>query len=151
MRKILFFQKKIKLLNVQFMVHSVSAQTPDNLKLVSYLFSETISKTIYTLVEIDNITRQATASKHVEILFRFMVLLFSGDFFRLTSLEILNSLVLKHTNGRYTKMIKIIKTIVLDMIVPFVEIALNVMWKMISNARRDSNLHLVTDVRWKIG
>ena len=109
------------------MVYSVFVQTPDNLELVACLFSETISKTMYILVEIDNITRQATTSKHVEILFRFTVLLFLGNFCRLTSLEILNSLVLKHTNGMYTEMIKIIKTMVLDMTMPFVEIAIKVM------------------------
>ena len=108
-------------------IASVFVQTPDNLKLVACLFSETISKTMYTLVEIHNITRQATTSKHVEILFRFTVLLFSGDFFQLTSLQILNSLMLKHTSGSYTVMIKIIKTMVLDRTMPFVEIAIKVM------------------------
>ena len=34
---------------------------------------------MYTPLEMDNITRQETANKQVEILFKFNVVLFSGD------------------------------------------------------------------------
>ena len=49
----------------------------------------------------DNITRQATTNKQVEILFKLIVALFSGDiaFLLRTSLEILNSLNLSTAMG----------------------------------------------------
>ena len=78
-RKTLFFQKKIKLFNVQFMVNIVVTQMWDNLALEACLFSVLRLYTMYTTAGIDNSTRQATTNKQVEILFKSIVVLFSGD------------------------------------------------------------------------
>ena len=100
-RKTLFFQKKIKLLNVPFIVNIVVAQMRDNLALEPCLFLTSILKTVYTLIGMDNTTRQATTNEQVEIVFKFIVVLFSGDvaFPRRTFLEILNSFALRYNNG----------------------------------------------------
>ena len=123
-RKILFFQKKIKLLNVPFIVNIVVAQMRDNLALEPCLFVTMILKTVYTLAGMDNTTRQATTNEQVEILFKFIVVLFSGDvaFLRRTSLEILNSLMLTYNNGGNTAELKIVILSGLGMIMSFVEI-----------------------------
>ena len=116
-RKILFFQKKIRLLIVQFMLYSVSVQMLESFKLVACLFSKALSKTMYVLVHMVNTTRQATTNKQEEILFRFMVALFSGfaKFFLRTSLEILNSLMLKYTRGRNVATMKMMKATFTEM------------------------------------
>ncbi len=64
-RRTLFFQKKIKLLNVEFMLTIVSAQREDNLALVVVAFP-TILNTTERPVGMDNTTKQAAASKQVE-------------------------------------------------------------------------------------
>ena len=59
------------------MVKNVTVQIKDNLTLEASLFSVPTSKIIYILDGTDNATRQATANKQVEILFKFIVVLFS--------------------------------------------------------------------------
>ena len=144
-RKTLFLQKKIKLLNVQFMVKIVIAQMRDNLALEPCLFSVLILKTMYTLNGMDNTRRQAATNKQVEILFKFSVVPFSDDvaFLQRTSLEILNSLKLRYSNGRNIAMTKVIIWNVLFMIVPFVEMLYKVLLIRSSIARRVSILRLV--------
>ena len=102
----------------------VATQTRDNLTLEACLLSDKISKTKYTPAEMDNTTRQATTSKQLEILFKHIVVLFSGDvtFLRRTSLEILNSLKLRYSNGGNTMIRKIIDATVQEMIMLFVDI-----------------------------
>ena len=79
---------------------------------------------MYTMVGIDNTTRQATTSKQVEILFKFIVVLVSDNvaILRRASVEIWNSLKLRYANGRNTTIREITKTIVLGMILSFVEV-----------------------------
>ena len=86
MRKTLFFKKKIKLLNVQSVFHIVVDQIKDNLTFEVCLFSEINVKTKYALAEEDDTT-----------LFKFIVVLFSGNaaFLRRTSRKILNGLKLR--------------------------------------------------------
>ena len=84
------------------MVKNLTVPMKDNLTLEASLFSVFMLKIVYRLVGIDNTTIQATTDKQVEILFKFIVVLFSGDILRRTSLKILNSLKLRNTNGRNT-------------------------------------------------
>ena len=130
------------------MVKIVIAQVRDNLALEPCLFSVLILKTMYTLNGMDNIRRQAATNKQVEILFKFSVVPFSDDvaFLRRTSLEILNSLKLRYSNGRNIAMTKVIIWNVLFMIMPFVEMLYKVLLIRSSIARRVSILRLVTDV-----
>ena len=148
-RKTLFFQKKIKLLNVQFIVKNVAVQMTDNLAFEASLFSEFMLKIIYIQFGINNTTRQATTNKQVEILFKFILVLFSGDvdILRRTSLEILNSLKLRNTKGRNTAITINTGCTVLGMIMSCVEITFKVVWKMSSIARKVISLCLVTDAR----
>ena len=97
MRKTLFFQKKIKLLNVQLVFQMVVGQIKDNLTFEDCLFSDINLKTKYALAEEDDTKTKATTSKQLEMFFKFIVVLFSGNaaFLRRTSLEILNSLKLR--------------------------------------------------------
>ena len=68
------------------------------------LFLQITSKTMDTLDRMDNTTTQATTNKQVNILFKFIVVLFSGNvvLFRCISVEILNSLKFRYTNGGNT-------------------------------------------------
>ena len=79
---------------------------------------------MYTLDGIDNTTRQATTNKQVEILFKFIVVLFSADvsFLLCTSREILNSLKLRYINGKNRVITKIIRLVTLEMIMSIAEI-----------------------------
>ena len=131
------------------MFQIVIDQMKDNLTLEGCLFSAIISKTRSALAEVDDSTTRPTTNKQVEILFKFIVVLVSGDatFLRRTSLEILNSLKLRYTSGRNTVTIKIVKSSVLAIIMSFVAITCNAVWKMSNIARRVSSLRLVTDVR----
>ena len=98
---------------------TVVDQMRDNLTLEARSFSDIISKTMYTLAEMDNTTRQATTNTQLEILFKFILVLFSGDaaFLRRTSLEILNSLKLRYSRGDDIAIIVIVKTIVQGIVV----------------------------------
>ena len=60
-----------------------------------------IQSTMKSVDRVDNTTTKATTNKQVNILFKFIVVLFSGSVvrFRRTSLEILNSLKFRFTNG----------------------------------------------------
>ena len=131
------------------MFQIVIDQMKDNLTLEGCLFSAIISKTRSALAEVDDSTTRPTTNKQVEILFKFIVVLVSGDatFLRRTSLEILNSLKLRYTSGRNTVTIKIVKSSVLAIIMSFVAITCNAVKKMSNIARRVSSLRLVTDVR----
>ena len=103
---------------------------------------------MYTMVGIDNTTRQATTSKQVEILFKFTVVLVSDNvaILRRTFVEIWNRLKLRYANGRNTTIRKITKTIVLGMILSFVEIIFKVELTTRTTVRRVNSLRLVTDV-----
>ena len=83
------------------------------------------------------------------ILFKLIVVLFLRDiaFFRRTSLEILNSLKLRYSNGGNTAITKISTLSALGMILSFLEITFKLTWKVSNIARRVSSLRLVTDVR----
>ncbi len=76
-RKILFFQKKIKLLNEEFMVDRVCAQTKDNFAFVVDTFP-TKPNTTKRPIGMDITTTQAAASKQDETFFKFILLLFCG-------------------------------------------------------------------------
>ena len=148
-RKTLFFQKKMRLFNVELMVNSVPTQIRDSITMEASLFPVLILKTMYTLNGMDNTTRETTTNKQVEILFKFIVVLFSEDivFFLRTTLVILNNLKFKYANGGNTAMIQITETTFLGIIKSFVEIAYKVVWEMSNIASRVSSLRLVTDVR----
>jgi hypothetical protein len=92
-RKTLFIQKNIKLLNVEFMVNTVDDQRKDSLSLFVVDFTANPNKT-YKLAGMDSNTRQATASKQEEMFFKFVVVLFPGDtaLIRRVFLEIVNNL-----------------------------------------------------------
>ena len=130
MRKTLFLQKKIKLLNVQFMVNIVVAQTADNLALEASLFSVLILKTMYSPVIMHNTRRAPTTNKQVEILFKFIVVLFSGDaaFLRRTFLEMMNNLKLKYIKGGNTTRITISMLRAFGMIM----LSLEIMFKVVT-------------------
>ena len=106
------------------MPKKVAAQILDNLALEACLFSVCILKTMYTLDGMDNITRQATTNKQLEILFKFTLVPFSGGFafLRRALLEIWNSLKFRHTNEGNTVVIKIITQRVLEMMKSYMEI-----------------------------
>ena len=96
----------------------------------------------------DNIRRQATANKQLEILFKWIVLFLDNfAFLPRTSLEILNSLKLRYTKGGNRTMVPIIKTSVREMTMSFVEITYEVVCTTSNIARRVNSLRLVTDVR----
>ena len=99
--------------------------------------------------ELNNTTREAEASKQAEILFKFFVVLSSADilFLRRISLDILNSLKLKYSNGGNEAIIKVTITDAQGMIMSFEEITHKVVYKISIIARRVSSLRLVTDVR----
>jgi hypothetical protein len=72
-RKTLFFQKKIKQLNVEFIEAIVKPQYPLMFELskIDVLSFEFIFNTTYTSVGMDiNVTWQANASKQLEIFFK---------------------------------------------------------------------------------
>ena len=94
------------------------------------IFNVDIKENVYTLVGMDNTTRQATTNKQVEILFKSIVVLFSGDvaFPRRTFLEILNSFALSYNNGGKRVVLNIIILSGLGMIMSFVEITCKVLW-----------------------
>ena len=99
------------------------------------------------MAEMDNITRQATTKKQVEILFKFNVVLSPGDVFvRRKYREILNSLKFMYSNGGDETIVKINIKKFLAMIMSFVEITYKEVKKISSIARRVSSLRLVTDV-----
>ena len=75
MRKTLFFQKKIKLFNVQFMVTHVYDQIYDNL-IVFADFSARLNAMLKFVGMYNNI-KQATTHKAIEIFCKFTVVLFS--------------------------------------------------------------------------
>ena len=79
MRKTLFFQKKIRLLNAQFTANIVVTQMRDNLALESCLFALLTLKAMYTIVGTDNTRSVKTTKKQEEILFKRLSVLFSGD------------------------------------------------------------------------
>ena len=89
------------------------------------------------MTELDNTIRQATTNKHVEILFKLIVALFSGDIalLRRTSLDILNSLKLKYSKGGDDATRKIITTDVQEIIMSFVEITYKMVWTISNIAR----------------
>ena len=93
MRKTLFLQKKIKLLNVEFATYTVYAQTKDIFTLFDVDFSVKLNAR-QKLVGMVNNTRLATPNKHVKILFKSTFLITSGNItlFRRIFLEILNNL-----------------------------------------------------------
>ena len=61
------------------MFQIVIDQMKDNLTLEGCLFSAIISKTRSALAEVDDSTTRPTTNKQVEILFKFIVVLVSGD------------------------------------------------------------------------
>ena len=83
------------------MVKIVTVQMLDNITLEACSLSALVLTSMATPVGMDNTTREATINKQVEILFRLIIVIFSGEvaFLRRTSLEILNSLKLRNTNG----------------------------------------------------
>ena len=109
MRKTLFFQKKIKLFNVEFMVTHVNAQTEDNLTLFED-FSIRKNATL-TLCGMDNNIKQATAHKPVEMFLKFATVLLSGARSRCNFLAMANNLKLTKINGGTNMTTKIIKNI----------------------------------------
>ena len=107
-----------------------------------------MSKTMNAATETDNTTTQATTNKQAEILVKFTVVLLPGDVFvRRKSLETLNSLKLRYSNGGVDAKIKIILTTFLGIIMLFVATTYKVLQKMRIIARRVNSLRLVTDVR----
>ena len=90
-----------------------------------------MSKTMNAATETDNTTRQATTNKQAEILVKFTVVLLLGDVFvRRKSLETLNSLKLRYSNGGVDAKIKIILTTFPGIIMLFGETAYKVLQKM---------------------
>ena len=147
MRKTLFFQKKIKLFNVQFMVIHVYDQIYDNL-IVFADFSARLN-TMLKLVGMYNNIKQATTHKAIEMFCKFTVVLFSGDTARsrCTFLTMINSLKLTKINGGRNKARKMSKSIAPEIARPFLEIMRMTVIGISNIARRDNSLRLVTDVR----
>ena len=151
MRKTLFFQKKIKLFNVQFMLLHVSAQMKDIfIVFVDFPVRLNVMK---KLAGMENNIKQATAHKPTEMFFKFTVVLCPGGTVRLrvTFLAIASNLKLANINGGKNNATKIAKNTAREIAVPVLEIIYTTVVVISNIARRVSSLRLVTDVRWKNG
>ena len=109
MRKTLFFQKKIKLFNVQFMVLHESAQIEENV-IVLKDFPARLNA-MFKLVGRYNNMRQPTTHNAGEMFFKFSLLPFSSDTARsrCTFLAMMNNLRLININGGRNKTMRMIK------------------------------------------
>ena len=97
----------------------------------------------------DSNTRQATTHKAVETVFKFFVVLFSGDaaLSRCTFRTMINNLKLTNINGGRNKPRKIVIVTGKEIIKPFIDIKHLTAIVVTNIARRVSSLRLVTDVR----
>ena len=131
------------------MVNIVVPQTIDNLALEASLFSVLILKTMYSPVIMHNTTRVPTTNKQVEILFKFIVVLFSGDvaFLRRTFLEMMNNLKLEYIKGGNTTRATVSMLRAFGMIILSLKIMFKVIYTISNIARGVSSRCLVTDVR----
>ena len=129
------------------MVKVVTDQMRDSLALKDCLFSVLTLKATYELDGICNTTRQKTAKKQVEMLFKFILLCWDDVSPGRTSLEIWNSLKLMNANGRNTLVMEIMTMNVVEMTMSYVDITYMVVWSKSNIARRMSSLRLVTNVR----
>jgi hypothetical protein len=95
-RKILFFQKKIKQLNVEFIVRDVLAQSRASFTLSHNIgvFFEAIANPMQIITGIYSTTKQATASKQLDIFLNENVFFVLGGIplFLRVFLAIMNSL-----------------------------------------------------------
>ena len=121
MRKTLFFQKKIKLFNVQFMVLHVNAQMKDNLIMFSE-FSARSNAMLKPSGVYSNIRRQKPIkpSKYFSNLLSFSLLDTLRS--RCTFLAMVNNLKLTNINSGRNIVVKIIKNTVEEITKPFSEI-----------------------------
>ena len=147
MRKTLFFQKKINLFNVEFMVIHVYDQIYDNL--IVFVDLSAKLNTMLKLVGMQNNIRQATTHKAIQMFCKFTVVLFSGDAARprCTFLTTINHLKLTKINGGRNKARKISKSIAPEIAKLFLEIMRRTVIGKSNIARRVNSLRLVTDVR----
>ena len=147
MRKTLFFQKKIKLFNVQFRVIHVYDQIYD--KFIVFADLSARLNAMLKLVGMYNNIREAKTHKAIEMFCKFTVVLFSGDAARsrCTFLTMMNNFKLTNINGGRNKARKMSKSIATEITKPFLEIICMTVIGISNIARRVNSLCLVTDVR----
>ena len=146
MRKILFFQKRIKLFNVKFMATHVNDHVQDKFAFVNFPAS---SNAMSKLIGMDNNNVQPTAHKAVEMFFKFIVVLFPGDTARsrCTFLAMTNNLKLTNINGGRNTAMRTIKNTGLENSKLYPKLICMTVVVICNIARRVSSLRLVTDVR----
>ena len=142
MRKTLFFQKKIKLFNVQFMVLHESAQIEENV-IVLKDFPARLNA-MFKLVGRYNNMRQPTTHNAAEMFFKFFLFLFSCDTgrSRCTFLAMMNNFKLTNINGGRNKAMRIIKFSELEITKLPLEIVNMTIVEVNNIARKVSSLRL---------
>ena len=146
MRKTLFFQKKIKLFSVEFMVIYIYDQIYDNLIVFADLAAR-LNAMLKLAGRYNNI-RQPTTHNAVEMFFKFFLFLFSCDTARSrrTFLAMMNNLKLTNINGGRNKAMRMIKFSELEITKLPLEIVNMTIVEMSIIATKVSSLRLVTDV-----